>query len=462
MRADATSVKLGVESLLSSLAFRCMSIVLVYAVLIMGLFSAVGYLADSRLNSAFPSIDDLEENRVALENDSFNELRNSIPPSAQMVIFDQNGNRLYASDDDVAKSIDANDLEIINGTEEDQVFYEVLQRFDARYGTVYEINLCGMSGIGSSKIVLSSCVCKLDGTIVEGDLFAGRESLSKRELSLINGEFSANKSIQKLEYVTVDNQPRTLVFISSNVSEATYDNFLELMEELKAAQNDKQRIVSDISHDLKTPLTVIRGYAQAFEDGCVPPEKAGEYLRAMKEKTDEASQLIDSLFLYAKTNHPSYSPQLVRMDVCEAVRRIAVEMLPTIEQRACRLDAAIPDDPIWVRADGSLLARVLGNLINNACVHNPGGVTVRLTCKRTESEAVIAVADDGAGIPESIRDHVFEPFVTSNDARESGKGTGLGLSIAKRFIDLQGGTIAVSARPEEDFETEIVVTLPLA
>ena len=75
---------------------------------------------------------------------------------------------------------------------------------------MYEINLCGMSGIGSSKIVLSSCVCKLDGTIVEGDLFAGRESLSKRELSLINGEFSANKSIQKLEYVTVDNQPRTL------------------------------------------------------------------------------------------------------------------------------------------------------------------------------------------------------------------------------------------------------------
>ena len=242
----------------------------------------------------------------------------------------------------------------------------------------------------------------------------------------------------------------------------TYDNFLERMEELKAAQNDKQRIVSDISHDLKTPLTVIRGYAQAFEDGCVPPEKAGEYLRAMKEKTDEASQLIDSLFLYAKTNHPSYIPQLVRMDVCEAVRRIAVEMLPTIEQRACRLDAAIPDDPIWVRADGSLLARVLGNLINNACVHNPGGVTVRLTSKRTESEAVIAVADDGAGIPESIRDHVFEPFVTSNDARESGKGTGLGLSIAKRFIDLQGGTIAVSAQPEEDFETEIVVTLPLA
>ena len=118
-----------------------MSIVLVYAVLIMGLFSAVGYLADSRLNSAFPSIDDLEENRVALENDSFNELRNSIPPSAQMVIFDQNGNRLYASDDDVAKSIDANDLEIINGTEEDQVFYEVLQRFENKEDDYNEVIL---------------------------------------------------------------------------------------------------------------------------------------------------------------------------------------------------------------------------------------------------------------------------------------------------------------------------------
>ena len=109
---------MGVVSLLSSLAFRCMSFVLVYAVLRLVLFSAVGSLADSRLNSAFLSIDDREENRVALKNDSFNKLKNSIPPSAQMVIFDQNGNRLYASDDDVAKSIDANDLEIINGTEE--------------------------------------------------------------------------------------------------------------------------------------------------------------------------------------------------------------------------------------------------------------------------------------------------------------------------------------------------------
>ena len=102
------------------------------------------------------------------------------------------------------------------------------------------------------------------------------------------------------------------------------------MEELKAAQNDKQRIVSDISHDLKTPLTVIRGYAQAFEDGCVPPEKSRRVSEGNEGKNGRASQLIDSLFLYAKTNHPSYIPQLVRMDVCEAVRRIAVEMLPTI------------------------------------------------------------------------------------------------------------------------------------
>ena len=185
-----------------------MSIVLVYAVLIHGpVFGCRlprGLAPQQRVS--FHRRSGGKQGRAGKR--LFNELRNSIPPSAQMVIFDQNGNRLYASDDDVAKSIDANDLEIMTTEPKKiQVFYEVLQRFDARYGTVYEINLCGMSGIGSSKIVLSSCVCKLDGTIVEGDLFAGRESLSKRELSLINGEFSANKSIQKLEYVTVDNQP---------------------------------------------------------------------------------------------------------------------------------------------------------------------------------------------------------------------------------------------------------------
>ena len=107
LRADATSAKLGGGVIAFQLGVSVHVDRACLCGLIMGLFSAVGYLADSRLNSAFPSIDDLEENRVALENDSFNELRNSIPPSAQMVIFDQNGNRLYASDDDVAKSIDA-------------------------------------------------------------------------------------------------------------------------------------------------------------------------------------------------------------------------------------------------------------------------------------------------------------------------------------------------------------------
>ncbi|MFR4804240.1 MAG: histidine kinase dimerization/phospho-acceptor domain-containing protein [Eggerthellaceae bacterium] len=88
-------------------------------------------------------------------------------------------------------------------------------------------------------------------------------------------------------------------------------------------------MVSDILHDLKTPLTVIRGYAQAFETDA-PPEKAGEYLRAMKEKRTSLPAHRFAV-LYAKTT--TVQPSAVRMDVCEAVRRIAVEMLPTIEQR---------------------------------------------------------------------------------------------------------------------------------
>ena len=473
----------------------------------MGLFSAVGYLADSRLNSAFPSIDDLEENRVALENDSFNELRNSIPPSAQMVIFDQNGNRLYASDDDVAKSIDANDLEIINGTEEDQVFYEVLQRFDARYGTVYEINLCGMSGIGSSKIVLSSCVCKLDGTIVEGDLFAGRESLSKRELSLINGEFSANKSIQKLEYVTVDNQPRTLVFISSNVSEATYDelisqngmiwlssipvavaftaiaavvlvrmirraakpldaaitackeggespdgmhrvpaelvptydNFLELMEELKAAQNDKQRIVSDISHDLKTPLTSMVGYIELIKKEELS-DLVRDYVDVLSERAEKLKEMINSLFSLAKASSGNIELHPEKFELNRLVEQIFADMHDHVKESELQFVKQLTEENTEIISDNMYFYRICQNLIENALKYSAKHTRVFVkTYQKESSNHLCLEITNTAGYPmDFTKEEIIERFFRG-DKQRSSEGNGLGLAIVSTYVKALGG-----------------------
>ena len=242
----------------------------------------------------------------------------------------------------------------------------------------------------------------------------------------------------------------------------TYEDFLGLMKELDQAQDDKSRMIADVSHDLKTPLSVIRGYAQAFEDGCVPQASAEKYLHAIAAKADLACELIDSLQFFAKTDHPSYQATTENRDLCEDLRLMLIDKQPDIEQAGGTLVVELPERPIRARADVELLRRAVSNVIDNAYKHNPRGVTIRVACAPTRDGALVSVADDGQGVPKDIRAHAFEPFVTSNTARSAGKGTGLGLAIASTCMQVQGGTISFAERPEAPYSTEVLMTLPPA
>lgn len=242
----------------------------------------------------------------------------------------------------------------------------------------------------------------------------------------------------------------------------TYEDFLGLMKELDQAQDDKSRMIADVSHDLKTPLSVIRGYAQAFEDGCVPQASAEKYLHAIAAKADLACELIDSLQFFAKTDHPSYQATTENRDLCEDLRLMLIDKQPDIEQAGGTLVVELPERPIRARADVELLRRAVSNVIDNAYKHNPRGVTIRVACAPTRDGALVSVADDGQGVPKDIRAHAFEPFVTSNTARSAGKGTGLGLAIASTCMQVQGGTISFAGRPEVPYSTEVLMTLPPA
>ena len=242
----------------------------------------------------------------------------------------------------------------------------------------------------------------------------------------------------------------------------TYEDFLGLMAELDQAQDDKRRMIADISHDLKTPLSVIRGYAQAFEDGHVPQENAEKYLHAIAAKADLACELIDSLQFLAKTDHPSYQATLENRDLCEDLRLMLIDKQPDIEQAGGTLVVELPERPIRACADVELLRRAVSNVIDNAYKHNPRGVTIRVACAPTRDGALVSIADDGQGVPTDIREHAFEPFVTSNTARSAGKGTGLGLAVASTCMQVQGGTISFAERPEAPYSTEVLMTLPPA
>ena len=241
----------------------------------------------------------------------------------------------------------------------------------------------------------------------------------------------------------------------------TYRSFVDLMDVLNSAHEENQTIIADVSHDLKTPLAVIGGYAQAFEDGCVPEDKRSAYLHAIYEKSRSASQLLDSLLTISRLNHPALEPSFVRSDVCEQVRVSVIAASAEVELAGNTLEADVEDDPLWCNLDKTLFNRVMENLISNACRHNAPGIRILVQCHKKSGAARVSVADDGVGFSPELKERAFEPFVTKNVARESGKGSGLGLAIAKKCIQIHGGSIRLGDTPPASYTTEVIMELPL-
>ena len=251
-----------------------------------------------------------------------------------------------------------------------------------------------------------------------------------------------------------------------------YRNFIGLMDMLRDARDGQKRIVADLSHDLKTPLAVLYGYAMAFCDGRVPKEDEQRYHRIIAEKSLAASELIDTLAAYATMDHPDFIPHLERRHVDELLRDIEHEAASIAEQSGCsvemKLSNTATEEVPPVLVDEQLLRRALLNLAGNACHHNPAGTQVVIFCERVSAASPrdelvrSSVADTGSGIAPEIADTLFDPFVTRNTARTSNAGTGLGLAITQKCISLMSGTIYVAKTPREGFSTEFVIDLPVA
>ena len=240
-----------------------------------------------------------------------------------------------------------------------------------------------------------------------------------------------------------------------------YDNFRDLMSRLREARDDQRRMVASVSHDLKTPLTVIRGYAQALCEGLVPPDRVDAYHRVIHERALAAADLLEEFSAYARMEHPEHALELVRADVRDLVAASVDEARPLAEQRGCPLETSVGTRGLPALVDEALLRRLLLNLVGNAVEHNPSGTRVRVSCTAEGGRVRVVVADSGVGIPSDLAPHVFEPFVTENTARSTDGGTGLGLTIARRAAELMGGSVGLSTTPEAPWVTEFVVDLPL-
>lgn len=230
-------------------------------------------------------------------------------------------------------------------------------------------------------------------------------------------------------------------------------------QENKALQEQKQSMLADISHDLKTPITVIQGYARALHDGLMEESQRDAYLDAIYHKSELLTQLINAFSEYNKLEHPTYEIHPVPTDVCEYARQYLSEKYDEIETAGFQLQVEIPETPLKYSLDAFQFRRILDNLISNAFRHNPRGTTILFEVSKRAEGICLTVADDGVGVPPELAPRIFEPFTVGNASRTR-DGTGLGLSIARKIVLLHGGTISLRIPPREGYSTEFEILLP--
>lgn len=243
----------------------------------------------------------------------------------------------------------------------------------------------------------------------------------------------------------------TAIWFSRIIAEEVEKNERQEEEIRRQYERGRNLMLSDIAHDLRTPITTIGGYAKALNDGLVTSdEKRTEYLEAIENKAERMSDLITLLFDYVRLDSENFSLRFTECDITELLRENAALLYSDIEEKQMKIEIDIPEKPVRMNLDRLQFSRVVTNLINNALKHNEPNTVITLQMKQLQGGTQIIVKDNGKLIPVSLSEHIFEPFVIADASRESKSGSGLGLSIAKKIVEMHGWTIELF----QDFERQ--------
>lgn len=210
------------------------------------------------------------------------------------------------------------------------------------------------------------------------------------------------------------------------------------------AQDSKKRMIRDISHDLKTPITSILGYSKAMLDDVVTDENDKKtYLNYIYNKTKRINYLVDELFIFSKLDSPGYTLNLEKQDICEFLRELIALYYIDIEENNFLLDIDIPEESIYSMIDTKELERALGNIITNSIKYNKSGTKISIGLIKEVDNICIVIEDNGVGISEDVIEKIFDEFVRADESRKTDGGSGLGLAITKKIIKLHDGDIKI-------------------
>jgi signal transduction histidine kinase len=218
-----------------------------------------------------------------------------------------------------------------------------------------------------------------------------------------------------------------------------------MVTRLDTVEKERSLMLSSISHDLRTPLAALRAAVEAIRDGVAPDPDL--YLAGMERQVRALSSLVDDLQLHTKIISGTMELKRSKLDLTELADEAMETVRPLAELRHIKL-LLEASERVTIDADGSQLARVVRNLLDNAIRHAPNDSVVLVQIHRQNGVASLRVIDEGAGFPPEFRERAFEPFTRADEARDTRTGTaGLGLSIAKGIVTAHQGTVTLGKGP---------------
>ncbi len=226
----------------------------------------------------------------------------------------------------------------------------------------------------------------------------------------------------------------------------------------KQAEQAYKRLMTSLSHDVKTPLASLVGYLEAIESGFVEGAEKDEYIHVAFEKANRLKEFVATLFEWVKLDAGEQIYHFSVFDINELTRNVVAEWVPILESADMEYNIDIPEKECPVRADLNAYTRILNNLLQNVLTHS-GADHLTLGIEDEAHRVKIMVADNGRGISSSDLPHIFERMYQGDHSR-SVKGNGLGLSIAKELVTAHKGTITAASVPGT--ETTFTVLLPKA
>lgn len=295
---------------------------------------------------------------------------------------------------------------------------------------------------GNMAVLFLACIILLLLAVVCWRQFVFRRDMQEK-LNKISEKLSDILEKDSDEKVMVFTEQQALMDLCGQINRMLLDR-QKMKADYRKQEMSIRKMLANISHDIKTPLTVILGYLEMMR----LEQKDDEMLQKVEAKAGQVTELINRFFTLAKLEAGDVNLTLTKININELCRENVLDFYELLLQKEFTVDISIPEEKLFVQGEKESLDRILNNLLSNAIRYGSDGKYAGLFLREEKEFIYIDIVDKGRGIAKEFEESVFERLYTMEDSRSGqAQGNGLGLTIAKNLAEQMGGELLLESEP---------------